>query len=478
MKREEPVPEDLIQFLRMDLLGFKREPEHYQWQLAKMLWDGGSKRRKHQAVEGAMSFTHAELNQAFGRGIFSPLSERLGFFEVSKGWSKDNHQTRAYWFSPKIIQLREKYFKRRWRTNTRLILSDGSLLRSVPTAVASKDMDGITTYAWRNAKSINSVSVDLWCLEELRLWLEQKRKEIKAGRYPQSLLSPTPTIEMIDRLHAMTAQVIRMGKTDLAGTGYITQRYVEASSGRLYAKGINLQNCPALIKQAALHGQWEYDFANCHFAILDQMSARFGYQCDAIRHYIDNKEQVRRQIASEAGIYELEAKICLLAIMYGAKTSEWHENAIPKMVGQEGAKRLNTVPLFSGIARDIEQARRVILAGWGRNRRGNLVNDFGKTLQLKPKGAKRVTVSPAQQLAHLIQGVEALALKAVIDLFPDDIVLLQHDGFVSKERQDVRAISAALEAATGYQFGIKEERIQLDPDAQFLKAKNQNDLGV
>jgi hypothetical protein len=75
----------------------------------------------------------------------------------------------------------------------------------------------------------------------------------------------------------------------------------------------------------------------------------------------------------------------------------------------------------------------------------------------------------SKMLAHLIQGVEAKALKTVIDLYPNDIVLLQHDGFAATKKLDSKVIMDAVKEATGYQMDLESSRIQIDPDAYFLK---------
>lgn len=63
-------------------------------------------------------------------------------------------------------------------------------------------------------------------------------------------------------------------------------------------------------------------------------------------------------------------------------------------------------------------------------------------------------------MAHLIQGIEAKALQAAVNLYPNDIVLLQHDGFAATARLDVSAITDAVFSATGYCLELEEERIQ------------------
>jgi len=461
-KRDDPIPEDLLNHLRKKVIGFKSESVPHQMQLAKMVWEGGSKRRQHQHFQGAMSFTYTELNKAFGRGGFDSINERLNFFAQTKNWSAERKFTKGYWFSDIVQKVREQYLRRRWKKETRLLVADGLFMKTLPQAVASKDMDGITSTAWSNARELNTVRVNIDGLGALRRWLERLKADCRAGRIPDTLFAKVPPMESIDRLLEMTSKIIRLSITDVAGHSCIMHRYVESTSGRLYAKGVNLQSSPTLVKQAALSGLWEYDFSNCHFAILTQMAERFGYQCTSITHYLTNKKAVRMKIAQLAEITEHDAKVCLLALMYGARQSEWHENAIPETIGASAAKRLYKVELFAAIAHDIEEARRVILEGWERSQRGNLINDFGKTM--KSKGS-----TPPKMLAHLIQGVEAKALKTAIDLYPNDIVLLQHDGFAATKKLDSRVIMDAVNAETGYRMELEYSRIQIDPDAYFLK---------
>ncbi len=458
-----------MQHLQETIPGFKQEQPGHQWALARMAWVGQSKRRQHTYFEGHMSFSQQELARDFGRGKFAGINQRLDFFSYTSNWSMARGWTKGYVFSDKVMQIREKYMARRWRSVTRLLMANQKALEKLPAAVASRDMRDIPTTAWRNAKELNRVRVNIDLLEKLRRWLECLRTDYREGRTPSDLVTQVPKLEVIQRLIDITAQLLRLAKTDVAGHGYIAHHYVQAQSGRLYAKNINLQTAPVLVKQAALAGLWEYDFSNCHYSILMQMAARFGHQCQAITYYLANKKAVRSVVASHAGITIDQAKVCLLAIMYGARASEWHESAIPEEIGAEAAARLYKLPQFSAIQRDIQQARQVILKGWPRTANGSLSNAFGKAISSNEKAERR--------LAHLIQGAEAKALKVCIDLYPDNIVLLQHDGFAATTRLDVQAIEKAVFDATGYRLELEEELIQPDPDAQFSKYRIQNEIG-
>lgn len=467
-KRTDTVPRDLVSHLCKTVPGFKRESLPHQCELARMVWHGSSRRRQHHRFVGAMSFGFEELAEAFGvtrnGSGFEAINTRLGFFDVTPNWSKDDCYTRGYNYSKIVTKSRNAYLDKHFHNETKLLMMSGLAMKTLPPVVASVDMQGNKS-KWKAVEMSNRSPVRVDALRELRQWLRGIRNEWREGRAPHGdMFRPITSLEFVERLHDMTAQILRMSKTDVAGNGYIATQYVQAQSGRLYAKGINLQTASTLIKQAALDGLWEYDFSNCHFAILMQMAALHGYQCTAIASYLATKQATRRAIAEEAGITETQAKVCLLAIMYGAKASDWHENAIPEEIGQEAARRLFAAPLFAGIHADIKQARSIILKIWKRTANGSLSNIFGKAIAGDAK--------PEEQLAHLIQGVEALALQTAIKLQPNDIVLLQHDGFAATRRLSAKAITEAVFQATGYRLELEEKTIRIDPDAQFLRNRN------
>jgi hypothetical protein len=419
-----------------------------------------------------MSFGYEELAEAFGVNRngsgFDAVNDRLGFLEKTPNWSKDDAYTRGFYFSELVKKSRNAYLDKHFHKETKLLMMSGRAMKTLPAVIASEDMQGNKS-KWKTFELANRSPVQVDALRKLRKWLKGIRNEWREGRAPHAdLFRPLTSLELVERLHDMTSAIIRMAKTDVAENGYIATQYVQAQSGRLYARGINLQTAPTLIKQAALDGLWEYDFSNCHFAILKQMAAVYGYQCEAITHYLATKQATRWAIAEQAGITYDQAKTCLLAIMYGARESEWHENAIPEEIGPEGARRLFAVPLFAGIHADIKQARSIILKNWKRTANGSLSNAFGKAIT--------ADVKPEKQLAHLIQGVEALALQTAIKMYPADIVLLQHDGFAATRRLSDKAIMDAVEQATGYRLELEEKTIRIDPDAQFLKNRNKLEI--
>ena len=151
--------------------------------------------------------------------------------------------------------------------------------------------------------------------------------------------------------------------------------------------------------------------------------------------------------------------------MYGARVSHRLKNAIPSEIGAEATVKLYRSPAFSAIAEEVAQARRAILKSAKANRQGGLKNDFGKSMNTRSKQS-------TQLLSHLIQGVEAKALKACLDHEPNSIVLLQHDGFTARHRVDVQAMERAMFMATGFNLKLEEEVVH--PNLRSLEAWNAN----
>lgn len=476
-KTDELVPEDYLVYLQKHIPGFAAESHAHQWALARMAWHGSHKVRRHSHFEGAMSFSYQELAASFGRSGFKAVNDRVKFFRLSSNYSMLDGYTKGYWLSDLVATVHANYMRRYWKTLTELLWVRGNKLvpaKSLPDAVASTDTNGkaVSTAMWKGAKSLNLVPVDIDSLTSLRKWLATVLDLYESGATPAQedlLLGPYPDREHVARLHEATVKILRHATTNLAGRGQINQRYAIAPSGRLYARGVSLQAAHTLIKQAALHGLWEYDFSNCHFALVSQMSAQAGYRCKAIEHYMANKQATREAISKAAGITIDQVKEALLATMYGARESTREKDAIPEAIGKEAALRLYAVPEFQRLKADITTARALILKNWKqRTANGRLANACGKAIPAK---------APAtQRLAHLVQGAEAKALMVAVNMHPDHIVLLQHDGFTSTTRLDPRAIEQAVFQELGYRLELEEERLQIDPGAQFLKSRSKSEI--
>lgn len=466
------TPESFVEQLAFDVPGFAKETREVQAAVAGIIWIGACSDRDHSIHEGYWSFHHTEIAAAFGRK-FNEINGRLAFFDVYGKWrfaSKffgEDGFTKGYRLTARFQASLDMILANRDPKMTRLMDARGLKYRTLPKAVASQDMSGVTTNRWKAANEddcvLKLVPVNIPEILKLLDVTEEKITNWRRREHPSGdpIFEDDPDLDYLEDLRLSALKLVVVAQTDIGGPGKVMHRYVESESGRLYATGTaNLQNARKILRHAALSGFWDYDIENCHFSIIAHMAAHAGFRCCAIENYIANKAQVRTDIAQAVGITIDETKRCLIALMYGAKTTSWYENAIPRTIGAGAARRLNESPVFSAIAEDVKNAGARILATTEPNRQGGLVNAFGKSLQ----GG-----NPSQRLAHLIQGVEAQALRACFVLHPDSIMLLQHDGFTSTRQLDATPMEMAMKRITGYTFELAEKRIS--PDISSLNTR-------
>jgi hypothetical protein len=450
--RDDAIPAEFIKLLRKLRPELKAEPIKVQQALAYLAWVSPMRSRAHNELEGYISIPYQELSSLFGRSAFKALNERVRLFNVTPNWSKERGVTRGYRLQDDLELPVRKYLDAWWRRGRKiertLIGLDGNILHSIPQAIASKDMNGVTAKAWNRAAVKNLVPVDVLRLRQYRRQLKRMIDEPQADLFIRGNVS-----DYQYRLDMMGHIMDRAREQD--GQQCVIQRYEESGSGRLYGKNITLQTVPKSIKEVALHGLWEYDFANCHYSILYQLAARLGIECKAIGNYLKNKRQVRQQIVTDVGINVDQAKTCLISLIYGARFSRRDEDAIPVAVGKKAALRLYQHPLFQALKEDVTRARNGIIRKWPRSRL-RLKNAYGKWIPEKE--------NPLRILAHLLQGIEASMLEAVRKLYPHEILLLQHDGFASAVRLDIARMEQSIHEATGYRMQIEENRISLSPD--------------
>lgn len=469
-RTDELIPKDFLVHLQTHISGLKEEKPAHQWELARMLWHGNNRRRIHTHHKGAVSFGYQELDKAFGRSGFKAINNRLGFFQKSTNYSKDEGFTFGYWMSDLVREVYDRYMRHSWETETALLRVRGDKVvqaKTLPNAISSTDTNGtaVSTTMWKGAEGLNLVPVDIQSLTRLRVWLASLLDQYDSGAPQPDLLSdPLPDREHSARMHEATVKILRHADTSLAGVGRINQGYALAPSGRLYARGVNLQNVHTEVRQAALHGRWEYDFKNCHFALVRQMAARVGYRCKAIEEYLAKRDETRYLIAAAAGITVEQAKKVLVMTMYGASESNRGEDAIPKEIGKDAAQRLYAVPEYRRLRADIGAARALILEKWPRTANGGLTNASGKAISGKEPATRR--------LAHLTQGAEAMALLVAVNMHPDQIILLQHDGFTATAQLDLQAIEKAVFEQVGFRLELEEEQLQIDSRVPFLENRS------
>ena len=478
--RYEQFDEAFLRYLARYLPGFKRQPKDVRLALCAMIYEAPTRYRAHSHHDGYARFTWQELAQSFGRGRFNAINDELGLFEILKedgreSWSKAEERTKAYMLTEQVATIRADYLKGVFKRGaTRLMTQDGKYLQSLPaSALAAKNKDGQNRRGFHGLPVTSLVPVNLVQIKKLMVSIEARLLAHEAGFVTGELFSAPPNIKFLKALHQDAAMLVSKAR-NVNWPGRVLHRYTESESGRVYAATTpNLQNCFRVLREAAMAGLYDIDIENCHYSILAQMAAAHGHQCTVINDYLTNKRQFREALAAEFGISMRQVKDALIALIYGAKFSGRAEDALPMIFNSKAlADKAYEHPMFMALRDDIAEARAVVLAAQEVNRR-TIKNCRGLTIRVDDSNER-------QQLAHLLQGVEVAALEAACRLYPEEIVLLQHDGFTSTKLLDTERIEAAMLEATGYRLKVEQKFIQVNLsdafDAHPDTTKNQNEI--
>lgn len=449
--RDYQVLESFKDALSKSIRGFRKLPQQYQWQLAHYIYESDLNYRRHKEWGDHMSISYAELNSVFGRGVFQLINDDLELFSVTR-WIHSKGRTKGYKLTDKVQNIKDKYLSSNRIKPSALVDSRGKVIRTIPKAIAAKDSDGNSIKAWKNIKITNQITVDLDTMNRYKKLLQDRIKSQNPELWDESEKDKY-------RLDVLS-KLIRQANTDLAGRGVLIQRYRESPSGRLYGMGTSLQRVPTRVRQAALNNYYDYDIENCHYAIFTQLAAKQGLKCEAINHYIAHKKAVRNKIAKDVGIDLSKVKMCFSALLYGAKTNPYPKNAISKEIGEDKARLLFKHDGFMAIHADVLEGRSLIVSKWVRSR-GKIFNAMDLSIDLNKKGKD---TTPEQLLAHISQGIEAKAIRSIAKIYPEDIALLMHDGFVSKRALDVPLMEQVILAETGLKLELSQELIQIMED--------------
>lgn len=118
---------------------------------------------------------------------------------------------------------------------------------------------------------------------------------------------------------------------------------------------------------------------------------------------------------------------------------------------------------MKALIHDMERARDAVLGACDRVVGPGLINAMG--LPYRPKEEDgRALVTPAKRFAHVLQGYEARMLMIATKLVSDDVVCLEHDGFVTRRRVSAFSIRRAIKRELGLR--MKLEGGLVEPHAQ------------
>ena len=125
-------------------------------------------------------------------------------------------------------------------------------------------------------------------------------------------------------------------------------------------------------------------------------------------------------------------------------------------MGHEAAKAFCELEVVRALHSEIKQGARLIIESYKNQsrRRDTIINDIGRSCVISKS-------SRSTQLSHILQGAEAQILSSVRQRWGSSLLLLMHDGFVSKNQLSTSMMSQHVFKETGWDIQFSEEFITI-----------------
>lgn len=446
---------------------FAELSDMHQHAVAVNLWAATGTRLSHSKHDGAFIMPWKARQKMYGTAEnFSMINNQLDLFECVAGARPAESIAKAWTLTATSSQLLDKYFDLAHVERSKF----GAGLIDTRTSKAYRmQADAIRSVTSTGGKSTHprhamlpTVEVDGNSLHEFHnvgeAWLTRRTcppgyewafsiwDQIRDRRGPNG--GAEKAKRRVNDALAQASAMLHIAKSSSIPGYVIPTTYMEYPSGRLFAEGaLTLQTCQREVRRAALRGKYDVDISNCHWSLISQMARRIGLEPKLTDYYLNNKRQVRKQVALAAGISEADAKEVLIGLIYGMNlfAHEGHKSkAIVDLVGAPAAALLRSHPLLVALHAELKKLGAAIIQAYEQRpgKKGFLINDAGKAIANSARAS--------QKLAHILQGAEAAILKEVVREHGPMLSLLAHDGWVMAVEPDLKAIERLIHERTGF----------------------------
>jgi hypothetical protein len=424
--------------------------------------------RQHHLLEDCVSVHCRDFERMFGRGQFVVINDKLDWIEPVPlpcgafflRYSDNNcGLTKAYRLtSTGRLAIREAV------TDSNYPLTDRKLPANIK-ALRSRDAKG------SNAKGVFDMKRDIRvkerpvieALESVCLLVSDQSARgsdlIDYFRRVYKDLSPEEKHRQLIADRDRIIDILQVLKSpDLGKKGFVPQYYVQSSSGRWYCHGpiVSFQNMPKQLRPIFFQDCYDYDIESCHYSIFAQLAVGCGVETPTIDNLLANKVAFRESIARDANITLPMAKRCLISLIYGAPLNPSEYTSFGATLGITNATNFCKSPKVIALHKELSTGRKRIINKYIRQskKKGWINNDVGRA---------RVTAKSSQTtlMAHILQGVEAQILSCIGSHWGNQLLLLMHDGFVTRDQLDTELIRSTVLAETGWDVHFSEERISI-----------------
>ena len=424
--------------------------------------------RQHKLISDCSYIHYLELEKRFGRENFTHLNNQLNWLQnvaLPNGqlhiWNSKAGDgcTKAYKLTCYGYRaIRKAMADNRYPLITRPIKTNGNALRS-------RDASGSNSVGGFSMSPNIPVRPALIkeAIRDIRLLVsDDSVRGTPFLNYLRAFYANHSREDCVSKLEIngnRLSDVLRVIQdTNLGRKGYLPQYYVQSSTGRWYCRGpfISLQNIPRQLRQLILQGYYDYDVESCHYSLFAQMTSKVHFETPVIDQLVSDKYAFRLDIAKSLNISIKDVKQALIGLIYGSPLSASLFCSLSRNLGKEATNAFCKLPKIRALHCEIKQGSKLIIEHYKSKsrRRGSLINDAGRSCVLSH-------ASKASQLSHILQGAEAQILSSIGHRWGASMVLLMHDGFVTKKQLNTAELRNHILKETGWDVQFSEELISI-----------------
>ncbi len=426
-------PQSLIRHIADEYPPYEELQTRHQRILAQMLWMMTQTQYRHLKYPNAIALPKKLIERLWKTPKVMQRVIQSNYFAVLMG---DNFSGYCSAYFPQPYMCRALIKTLEYKEPETFIDIDGDTLRIPKNPILSRSAktdDGKKSNSkWKGIKCQNPIPINFGSLDYFASTTENSH-------------------------HQMAALRILKEARNITCFGQIPVQYEQKKTGRINEILSGLQSTPREVVRAAFAGSWDYDISNCHFAILSEWAKNLGQTSPIIDFYLTNKNKVRQELAidckSDLGLDEAIrlVKKCLLSLVYGAVLNDnesW--SSIGKTLGKESATKFISNQFVKNLTAEIRSLQKFII--------NNLPKHAGR--YGNHMGIYSCEKDPKKLLSHALQGVEAMALKSILERFGEHILLCMHDGWISEKRLKTAHLEKIIKNVTGFDLEVEEEQIQ------------------
>lgn len=386
---------DMTEFLESFLPEFKQENKKTKSLMVKIL----SLPVVHKEDRSAYSIS-TEYLRSIGSTtrLFNRINDKYNLFTVDSSY-RLGHYSRKMYPNPIVKDILNGFYRDTTQNNIKSIYvnSNNDIIEYFP---LNSDIP--------NLLSIDGVSVH----GNVKLSMD-------------SLVDYIDNIAVDTQLRDLAIRWYKLANSKSLPFGYVPQSYKQIENKRVTGIGLSLQNTAKELRNVLLAGNYDYDFTNCHYSIINH----YG-NYPTINEYVTNTDSFRKTLARELCVSVKDIKTALIAMLYGANTSPY---STLSNIFEDDLELFWNHSLVVSLRSEIKQA-------------------MGELL-----GVTRTDRDSYKLLANTLMNIEHKILVCATDGL--DIVIPMYDGFVYDSLLDTSVISDKIKQELGFSLEIKVKKL-------------------